>query len=153
LTDPEKRKKYDCGQMDFDGDVGTEGFENMGQHFNMGNAGNMGNVKFTFNGTDMSGMGIDPSQIFSMFLNKGGGAGGFEDFEGFGFGGGAQKQGQNKRGSSRPKGFPGFAGFSNFGEKGSNFNFSWYFNFIFVTYLLNHCSLRTVLYYIFDEYY
>lgn len=100
----------------------------MGQHFNMGNMGNTGNVKFTFNGTDMSGMGIDPSQIFSMFFNKGGagGFGGFEGFQGFGFGGGAQRQGQNtqQRGSSRPKGFPGFAGFSNFGEKGSSFNFS-----------------------------
>ena len=84
----------------------------------MGNTGNMGNVKFAFNGTDMGGMGMDPSQIFSMFFNRGG-AGGFEDFKGFG----AQRQGQNKRGSSRPKGFPGF-------------NFSWYFNFIFVTYLL-----------------
>ena len=125
MTDPEKRKKYDCGQMDFDGDVGAEGFENMGQHFNMGNSGNIGNFKFTFNGTDMGGMGMDPSQIFSMFFNKGG-AGGFEDFEGLGFGGGTQRQGQgqNKRGSSRPKGFPSFAGFSHFGEKGSNFNFS-----------------------------
>lgn len=85
----------------------------------MGNTGNMGNVKFAFNGTDMGGMGMDPSQIFSMFFNRGG-AGGFEDFKGFG----AQRQGQNKRGSSRPKGFPGFAGFSHFGEKGSNFNFS-----------------------------
>ena len=25
LTDPEKRKKYDCGQMDFDGDIGAQG--------------------------------------------------------------------------------------------------------------------------------
>lgn len=23
LTDPEKRKKYDCGQMEFDGDMGS----------------------------------------------------------------------------------------------------------------------------------
>ncbi len=38
----------------------------------MGNMGNGSNVKFTFNGTDMGGMGVDPSTIFSMFFNNGG---------------------------------------------------------------------------------
>ncbi len=66
LTDPEKRKKYDCGQMDYDGDTGFDGFQDMGQQggqFNMGNMGNMGNgyTKFTFNGKDMGGQGMDPS--------------------------------------------------------------------------------------------
>lgn len=34
----------------------------MGQnmHFNNGNMGDGSNVKFTFNGTDMGGMGVDP---------------------------------------------------------------------------------------------
>lgn len=84
--------------------------------------GNMGNVKFTFNGTDMSGMGIDPSQIFSMFFNNDRGSG-FEGFQSYGFGGrmGGNRQKSNNRGSSRPKGFPGFgSGFSGF----SNFGFS-----------------------------
>lgn len=46
--------------------------------------GNMGqNVKFTFNGNDMGGMGIDPSQIFQMFFSNGGGDfGGFPGFAG-----------------------------------------------------------------------
>ena len=51
-------------------------------NFNIGNmGGNMGsNVKFSFNGADMGGMGgIDPSQIFQMFFNNKGGSnfGGF----------------------------------------------------------------------------
>ena len=41
------------------------------------------NVKFTFNGNDMGGMGIDPSQIFQMFFSNGGGDfGGFPGFAG-----------------------------------------------------------------------
>jgi len=31
----------------------------MGHHFDSGNMGQ--NVKFSFNGTDMNGMGVDPS--------------------------------------------------------------------------------------------
>jgi hypothetical protein len=59
------------------------GGANMGS-FNMG--GNGGTTKFFMNGQDMSGAGVDPSQIFSMFM--GGGAGGDDDFGGFGgFGG------------------------------------------------------------------
>lgn len=34
--------------------------------------GNGGTTKFFFNGTDMSGAGIDPNQLFSMFFNQGG---------------------------------------------------------------------------------
>jgi hypothetical protein len=34
--------------------------------------GNGGTTKFFFNGTDMGGAGIDPSQIFSMFFSQGG---------------------------------------------------------------------------------
>lgn len=130
LTDPEKRKKYDCGQMEYDGDQGASGFEDM--HFNAGNmGGNMGsNVKFSFNGADMNGMGIDPSQIFQMFFSNGS-----DDFGGFsGFNGmrsGMNREKSNKRGASRSKGFNGFNGFGNFGgfNQGQgngfeNFNFN-----------------------------
>lgn len=45
--------------MEYDGDQGSSGFENMNQHFTSGNMGQ--NMKFTFNGTDMNGMGVDSS--------------------------------------------------------------------------------------------
>ena len=122
LTDPEKKKKYDCGQMDFDGD---EGFDNMGgrggnMNFNMGNMGGMGGMggnrgngttTFFMNGQDMSGMGIDPSQLFSMFS-------GGEGFGGFGGMRGASRSKGASKGSSKSQkfdGFPGFGGFGNFG--------------------------------------
>ncbi len=52
--------------------------------------GNMGsNVRFTFNGNNMDGMGIDPSQIFQMFFSNGeGDHGGFPGFAGMRFGAG-----------------------------------------------------------------
>lgn len=67
LTDSDKRKTYDCGQMDFDGDEGSSGFGNAREnmHFNQGNMGNMGNMgnsgssRFFVNGQDMNGMGMD----------------------------------------------------------------------------------------------
>lgn len=46
--------------MEFDGDQGMPDFGNM--PFNAGNMGNVGsNVRFSFNRSDMDGMGIDPS--------------------------------------------------------------------------------------------
>ena len=117
--------------MDFDGDAGFEGFNNMGgnsnMNFNMGNmgGGNGGSTKFFMNGQDMSGMGIDPNQLFSMFMNRGD-----DDFGGFGgFGGmkGANKPKGGNRGQSQSKKFGGFQGFGNFGgfgQEGSNFNFA-----------------------------
>lgn len=117
------------GQMEFDGDQGASGFEDM--HFNAGNmGGNMGqNVKFSFNGTDMNGMGVDPSQIFQMFFS---GGNGFEGMSGFsGMRQGMNKDKSNKRGASKQKGFNGFPGFGNFGGFGQgqsngfeNFNFN-----------------------------
>jgi DnaJ family protein C protein 7 len=117
LTDPEKKKMYDCGSMQYDGDQGA-GYEDMGEggQFNMGNMGNMGsNTKFSFNGSDMGGAGIDPSQIFQMFFGGGG-----DGFEGMGPGmsgmRGGNKGNSNARGSSKSKGFKGgFPGFGNFG--------------------------------------
>lgn len=105
LTDPEKRKRYDCGDIEYDGD--QEGGSNFGA------GGFDSNVKFSFNGQNTPGMGVDPTQIFQMFF---GGAGN-EDFQGFqsfkNFGGGREK-----RAGSRSKGFSGFGGargFENFG--------------------------------------
>jgi DnaJ-class molecular chaperone len=134
LTDPEKKKKYDCGQMDFDGDQGASGFEDM--HFNQGNMGGMGgnmgsNVKFSFNGADTNGMGIDTSQIFQMFFSGSGDSnlGGFPGFGGMRTGMNKEKGG--KRGASKSKGNNAFNGFSNFGgfNQGhhhgfENFNFN-----------------------------
>jgi hypothetical protein len=113
--------------MDFEGDQGTSGFEDM--RFASGNMGNMGsNVKFSFNGNDMGGKGIDPSQIFQMFFNRGGdSSGGFDGFSGMD---GMNRERGSKRGSSKskaPKGFSNFANFGGFGQgqpKGfENFNF------------------------------
>jgi hypothetical protein len=67
--------------MEYDGDQGAPGFQDM--HFNAGNMGaNMGsNFKFSSNRNDMNGMGVDPSQIFQMFFSNGGGdLGGFSSF-------------------------------------------------------------------------
>ena len=96
-------------------------------HFNMGNmGGNGGTTQFFMNGKDMGGMGMDPNQIFSMFMNRGGG----DDFGGFGgFGGmrGASKSKGTKKGQSQSRkfggfdGFQGFGNFGNFGQEGSNF--------------------------------
>lgn len=105
LSDPQKRKLYDCGQSDFDGDTGFSGFGNMGENIHFSNGNGNGTTQFFFNGQDMSGMGIDPSQLFSMFFSNGGG--GHDDF-GFGssFGGmrggmrGESGQGNNNAGSS-----------------------------------------------------
>ena len=88
-------------------------------HFNMG--GNGGTTQFFMNGKDMGGMGMDPNQLFSMFMGRGG-----DDFGGFGgFGGmrGASKS-KGTKGSSQSRkfgGFDGFQGFGNFGQEGSNF--------------------------------
>lgn len=115
--------------MDFDGDAA--GFD-MGQGMNFG-SGN-GGTRVFMNGQDMSGMGIDPNQIFSMFFNQGG-AGSDDDFGfgSFGMGGmGARMRGNNKenhsqksnRGSSKAK-FGGFGGFPNFGgfsQQANGFN-------------------------------
>lgn len=99
MTDPEKRKRYDCGDIEYDGDQGGSGF---GGGFGGGDFGS--NVKFSFNGQNMEGMGIDPSQIFQMFFS-GSGNEGFQGFEGFkSFGG------REKRGASKSKGFSGFGG-------------------------------------------
>lgn len=80
LTDPQKRKLYDSGAINYDGDTGADfsNFQNMGGFSNMGGFGNNGqSFKFTFNGQDMGGGmgGMDPSKIFEMFM--GGGKGGF----------------------------------------------------------------------------
>lgn len=101
-------------------------------HFNPGNmGGNMGsNVKFSFNGADMNGMGIDPSQIFQMFFSNGGGD--FGGFSSFGNMRSGQKEEKgSKRGASKSKGFSGFNKFGNFGGFGQgqgngfeNFNFN-----------------------------
>ena len=125
LTDPEKRKKYDLGQMDYEGDTGPSGFEDMNFGGMGGNTGS--NVKFTFNGNDMGGMGIDPSQIFQMFFSNGvGDLGGFSNFTNMRSG--ARGQGGNKRGSSKSKGFGGFGNFGGFGQGQGhgfeNFNFN-----------------------------
>ena len=82
--------------MDFEGDGGFDMGE--GMPFNMGNMGGGGNTRVFMNGQDMSGMGIDPSKIFSMFFQQGG-AGGDDDFGfgNFGMGGmGARMRGNNK---------------------------------------------------------
>jgi hypothetical protein len=99
--------------MEYEGDMGGSDFGNMGNNMHFNN-GNMGHSNFTFNGSDMNGMGVDPSQIFSMFFNQGG-----EQFSGFPNSGGRKPAG-NTRGSSRPNGFPGFDAFGGF-KKGSNF--------------------------------
>ena len=117
--------------MEFDGDTGFDGFSDMGgnnMNFNMGNmGGNGGSTRFFMNGQDMSGMGMDPNQIFSMFMR-----GGDDDFGGFGgFSGmrGASKQKGSKGASQKSKfgnfdGFKGFGNFGGFGQEGSNFNFA-----------------------------
>ena len=93
--------------MEYDGDQGASGFEDM----NFG-AGNMGsNVKFSFNGQDMNGMGIDPSVIFQQFFGNGG------NFEAF------SRMGRNqekcgKRSQSNSKGFGKFGNFAGFGGFG-----------------------------------
>lgn len=71
--------------MEYDGDQGA-GFEDMGHNF--GNFGN-GTSKFTFNGQDASGMGVDPSKIFEMFFQNNA-----DGMEGFSFGG--MRNGKNK---------------------------------------------------------
>ena len=137
LTNAEKKKLYDSGQMQFDGDTG---FENMGDMGGMGgfsNAGgfsnmNGGNTKTTFkmNGQNMGN--VDPSEIFSMFMGKGmGGFGGFGGMGGMGGMGGIPDMGRgspfgdstnknNKWSSSqKPHGFDAF----NFGSFGKNMNF------------------------------
>lgn len=99
----------------------------MGENIHFSNGNGNGTTQFFFNGQDMSGMGIDPSQLFSMFFSNGGG--GHDDF-GFGssFGGmrggmrGESGQGNNNAGSSNFsnfdfQGFPGF-GFGNMGGFG-----------------------------------
>ncbi len=82
MTDPEKRKMYDSGAMHADQDMGGDGFSGF-QQGNMGGFGNMGGMggngqsyTFSMNGQEMNG--IDPSQIFAMFM--GGGRGGFPGF-------------------------------------------------------------------------
>ena len=84
--------------------------------------GNGGSTQFFMNGKDMSGMGIDPNQIFSMFMNGGDDFGGFEEMKG---------KSKQRKGQSQSKnfgnfgGFPGFGNFGGFGQQGSsNFNFS-----------------------------
>ena len=81
LTHPEKRKLYDSGAMHAEQDMGGNGFSdfqqgNMGGFSGMGGKGNKQNFTFNMNGQQMDG--IDPSQIFAMFM--GGGKGGFEGF-------------------------------------------------------------------------
>ena len=87
--------------------------------------GNGGTTRFFMNGKDMSGMGIDPNQIFSMFM--GGGSDDFGGFASFGNmrGGSKQKGNQQGQGSSQSNKFGrGFGGFPGFGQDGSNFNFA-----------------------------
>lgn len=108
LTDPEKRKLYDSGAMYSDPEMGGDfsdfshnmgGFGNMGG-FTMGGMGGNGQT-FTFkmNGQEMGG--IDPSQIFSMFMG-GNGFGGF----------GNRASAFNKSSNSQQKNkFPGFEDF------------------------------------------
>lgn len=66
MSDPEKKKMYDSGQMEYDGDpgAGMGGFSNM------------------------SGGNVDPNEIFKMFFGGGGGGASFggDDFGGFSFG-------------------------------------------------------------------
>jgi DnaJ homolog subfamily C member 7 len=124
LGDPEKRKKYDSGGMDFE-DGNFEGFGGMPN----GGMGGGGSTRVFFNGQDMSGAGIDPSQLFGMFFSQGGN----DPFGGFGskFGGakGGKENTGNKRGASQGKqfkggfgGFPGFGGFGGFDQAGAHFN-------------------------------
>ena len=122
--------------MEYDGDPGFSGFDDMGtnMHFNMGNM-NGGTTKFFFNGQDMGASGMDPNQIFSMFFNQGGD----DDFGGFGGFGShfAEMRGGNKAGKGSNEkngkkntktgftGFPGFGnfgGFRGFGGQSANFN-------------------------------
>lgn len=91
--------------MEYDGDQGASGFEDM--NFGSGNMGS--NVKFSFNGQDMSGMGIDPSIIFQQFFSNGGG------FEGFSRMNGMNREKGSKRSQSNSKGFGKFGNFGGFG--------------------------------------
>jgi hypothetical protein len=83
------------------------GYGNMGGFSGMG--GNGQNFKFTMNGQDMGGMGMDPSSIFSMFM--GGGRGGFGPNT-RSKSGNKNSGGQSQGGKS--KGFSGFGGFDGF---------------------------------------
>lgn len=60
--------------MNFDEDSGAGGFSNMGGF----GGGNGGSFSFKMNGQDMGGM--NPNDIFKMFM--GGGMGGFGGMEG-----------------------------------------------------------------------
>lgn len=73
LSDKDKKKQYDSGQMDFDDGAG--GFEDGG----MGGMGGMGG----HGGMRGNMQGVDPNEIFKMFFNQGGfGGGGMDGFEG-----------------------------------------------------------------------
>lgn len=99
---------YDSGAMQYDGDTGADFSDfqqgNMGGFTNMGSNGAQ-NFKFTMNGQDMGG--IDPSEIFSMFM--GGNRGGFG-----GFGQSTRGKSSNKANGPQNK-FKGFGGFDGFG--------------------------------------
>lgn len=136
LSDKDKRKKYDLGQSDFDGNFDGD-YDKM--NAGMGGMGGMpqGGRTFKMSG-NMGGMGgnmggIDPNEILKMFFGGMGGQRGgsqffaassggnqnsnmdFEDFGGFGGMGGMG-------------GFGGFGGFGNAGKQNANkkasFNFS-----------------------------
>lgn len=90
-------------------------------------AGNMGsNVKFSFNGQDMNGMGIDPSIIFQQFFGNAGG------FEGFSRMNGMNREKGGKRSQSNSKGFGKFGNFGGFGgfNQGQSHNGFENFNFM-----------------------
>ena len=97
-------------------------------NFNTGNnmGSNMGsNVKFSFNGQDANGMGIDPSLIFQQFFGQAGGFDGFSRMNGMNREKGGKRSQSNFKGSSKFGNFGGFGGF-NQGQPPNgfeNFNF------------------------------
>lgn len=132
LSDKDKRKKYDCGQMDYDGDNGFGMDEEMPG--NMGGFGGMnGNTTFKMSGGSGN---IDPNEIFKMFFSQGGmggmgGMGGFTkassnnggaqfsssamDEEDFGFPGGIFGNLGGMGGFSNMGGFGGMGGMGGMG--------------------------------------
>ena len=94
LSDKDKKKKYDCGQMDFDGDTGAQ-YYNMNEE--MGGMGGMpGTTTFTFSGNPGSSGNVDPNEIFKMFF--GGGMSGMSGMSGMGGMGGMGGRGSKMRG-------------------------------------------------------
>jgi len=109
LSDAQKKKMYDSGQMDFEDGESTGGFQNF-----QGNMGGMGGGR------------MDPNDIFKMFFSQGGFDG--DDFEGFSSGGmGPGFKFSNFSSGGNKGGMPSF--FQDFGGGGKKFNFKygqWY---------------------------